>query len=99
MDAVIWSEIVERPDRIASTADAYDDDMRKLPGRLFHPRLHLTVTPDDLLVVSDDGREGVETETRVYKAMRTGEVSHPIAHRFVDCVFQGFQARLDGNDL
>ena len=99
MSAVVWNEIVERPDRIASTGDACDDNMRKLPGRLLHPPLDFTVTSDDLLVVSDDGRERVGTETRAYKAMRTGEVGHPFTHRFVDYVFQGLRARLDGNDL
>ena len=33
------------------------------------------------------------------KDMRTGKVSHPVAHRFVDRVLQGFRAENDGNDL
>ena len=36
----------------------------------------------DFLIVSDDGRAGVRTETR------SGKVSDPIMHRFVDSVFQ-----------
>ena len=50
--------------------------MGKLPGRLFH--LHLDLRSDDVLVVSDNGREGVGAKARAYKDMRTGE---PIALR------------------
>ena len=56
----IGNELIKGPYRIASTANARDDDIGKFSRRLLH--LRLDFAPNNLLIIAYDGRERVRAK-------------------------------------
>lgn len=62
-------------------------------------QLLLDLPSNDPLEVSDDGREGVGTDSRTDTVMSGLQVGDPFSHGFVDGILQGLRTRGDGDDL
>ncbi|KIK19726.1 hypothetical protein PISMIDRAFT_13464 [Pisolithus microcarpus 441] len=57
----MYDELVKGPNRVAAATNACNNYIQKLPSGLLH--LHLYFMSDDLLIVMDDGWDGVRTKT------------------------------------
>src|SRR5436190_3224420 len=82
----VSDEIVKDPDRIRPTTDAGNYGSWKFPFRLHNLRASLTA--DDFMEVADHRRIGMRAEHAAQQVMRRADVGDPVAHGFVDCIFQ-----------
>ena len=86
----------EQTHRIRSTTDARDRRIRKptLDGQ----DLLAGLASDHAVEVAHHPREGSRPGDRAQKVVRGVDVGNPIAHRFIDGIFESLTSRGDGND-
>ncbi len=88
---------VEEADGVGSAADA-GEEMRG--QALFHgENLLASFASDDGLKIADHGRVRMRAEHGAEQIVRGAHVGDPIAHGFVDGVFQRAATGVDGDDL
>ena len=87
---------VHDPDRIRSAPDACDHHIRLAPKSLWH--LCQTLTPDHRLKIPDHHGIGVWTSDGTDDVEGIFNIGHPIAHRFIERIFEGLAATFYWHD-
>ena len=87
---LVVQKFVKRTHGVRAATDAGDDRigqatlfLEDLPARLF---------ADDAMEVADHGRIRMRAQYAAQKVMRGADIGDPVAHRFVDGIFQGTRA-------
>src|SRR4051812_11444135 len=88
----ILHERMKEPHRVGSAADARQQNLRQTSFNL--QNLFARFPADHGLEISDHRGIGMRADDRSDDVMRRPDVRHPVAHRFVDRVFERFRAAL-----
>ena len=83
----VFDEIVEDSYRVRSSADAGDDSLRKFAFGF--ENLRAGFASDDAMEVAHHGWIGMRSEHAPEQVMRGADIGDPVAHGFVDGVFEG----------
>ena len=86
LDIFVFDEIVEEADGVASATDAGHEHIRE--PRFFFQDLCARFAADDRLKIANHQRIRMRPKHRAQHVIRRADIRHPIAHRFVDGVFQ-----------
>ena len=80
---------------IRSPADTRNHGIRLTADEFRH--LHLALFTDHFLKIAHHHRVGMRPGHRADDVKRIGNIGYPIAHGFVERIFQCFRARLNGH--
>src|SRR5450631_328976 len=92
-DFFVFEEVVENADGIRSSADAGDDGVGKFAFGFAD--LDACFASDDAMEVAHHGRIGMRSEHAAEQVVRGAYVGDPVAHGFVDGVFEGARTGID----
>src|SRR5581483_505449 len=93
LNFLIADEVVKDSNCIRSAADTRNNRRRQFAFSLHYLRTRFL--PDHTMEVAHHRRIGMRTEHTAEKVMRGPNVRDPVAHGFVDGVFQRARARVD----
>ena len=88
---------MKQADGVAAAADASDADIGQLARHLLN--LLARFNADDALKVAHHHRIGMRTKRRSKQVKGRLDIGHPVAHGFVDGIFERAAAALDRDDL
>ncbi len=96
-DSGVFDEGVEDAGGVGTATDARDDGVREAAEVV--EGLLAGFDADDGLKVADDGGEGMGAGDGADDVVGIFDGAHPIAHGFVEGVFEGFLTGLNGDDF
>ncbi len=93
----VLEKFVEEADRVGAATDAGV----KMGGQALFggENLRASFAADDGLKIADHRRVGMRAENGAEEVMGIADVGDPVAHGFVDCIFEGFAAGFDADDF
>src|SRR5205823_3518987 len=77
----VVEERMKEPDGVAAAADAGDENVRQFSFAFLN--LLARFEPDDAMKIADHHRIGMGAKGGAEDVVRTANVCHPVAHRFV----------------
>ena len=95
--ALVFDKRIKQSHRVGAAADARDANVGQSAG-LFQ-NLRARFLAGHRVKIAHHRRKRVRPDDAADNVMRVAHVGHPIAHRFVGGVFQGFRAARHGNDV
>src|ERR1700691_1302484 len=93
----VFKKVVEDADRVRSPANAGKDGVWKLAFGFAD--LGAGLASNDAMEVANHGWIGMRSEHAAEQVMRCANVSDPVAHSFVDGVFERARSRIDSANL
>mmetsp|Transcript_14152 Transcript_14152/g.24610 ORF Transcript_14152/g.24610 Transcript_14152/m.24610 type:complete len:203 (-) Transcript_14152:1222-1830(-) len=97
-DLFVFHKGVKGTNGIGSTTNTGNHGIRKL-AVVFGRKLFLDFLSNNTLKVTDDGREGVRSDSGTNQIVSVTNVGDPITHRFVDGVLESFLTSFHRNNL
>src|SRR5580698_3979207 len=91
LHSFVFDEVVEDPDGVRSATDARDDCGRQFS--LCLENLSPDLAPDHAMEVANHGGIRVRAENASQKIVSSADVGDPVAHGFVDGIFQRARSR------
>ena len=91
---VEWNVIVENAHRIGAATDACEHRIRLTANHFRH--LREAFLADDRIKIAHHHRVRMRSRHRTDNVKGALDIRHPVAHGFVQCIFQRFRSAVDG---